>query len=86
MIFNCYQCDTVAPLFADSRCGKCTGIEPDTGRLPDEGNPIHHSEGQWYFLDETWANRMGPYSSRAEAKTAMAAYVEYLYRPYTLTC
>lgn len=28
----------------------------------------------WYFWDETWADRIGPYDSEPEARDGLAAY------------
>ena len=33
---DCYQCGVTATLFSDSRCGKCTRVDPTTGALPKE--------------------------------------------------
>jgi hypothetical protein len=42
-------------------------------------DPIHQdADGRWFFWDETWAARLGPYKTRALAKRSLAAYVEYL--------
>lgn len=33
-------------------------------------------DGQWYFYDETWAHRLGPYSTEQEARAHFAHYCE----------
>ncbi len=48
-------------------------------------NPIHcvpAPEGDllpgWYFWDETWCNRHGPFATREETEAAMKAYADSL--------
>lgn len=49
--------------------------------LPPD-NPIHFEDGKWWFWDETWADRHGPFESEAAAEAALRAYVvEYLEAP-----
>lgn len=40
-------------------------------------DPIH-SETAWWFWDETWADRCGPFGSRAEAEEYLTDYVHAL--------
>lgn len=47
----------------------------DTTAWPD---PVHESEGNWWFWDETWAYRYGPYESREDAVAALRQYVKEL--------
>lgn len=37
-------------------------------------SPVHEHEGKWYFWDETWGNRLGPYDTRDEAADLLADY------------
>jgi hypothetical protein len=38
-------------------------------------NPVHRDpDGKWYFYDETWADRLGPFDSEEEANAACAKY------------
>lgn len=37
-------------------------------------DPIHEFEGQWYFWDEVWAYRIGPYDTREEAAKSLDGY------------
>ena len=37
---------------------------------------IHQHNGKWYFFDETWTNRVGPYTTKEDAKVALKNYVE----------
>ena len=41
-------------------------------------DPVHEHEGQWYFWDEVWAYRVGPYKSEEEARKQLNHYSEYL--------
>lgn len=48
-------------------------------------DPVHFNEvdGQWWFWDETWAEREGPYATAAAAHDALVdyrnrAFTEYL--------
>lgn len=38
--------------------------------------PIHAEDGKWYFWDETWASKVGPFETEEEVKKALAEYVE----------
>lgn len=39
-------------------------------------NPVHRGEdGKWYFWDEVWADRLGPYESEEAAVEAMRKYI-----------
>jgi len=37
-------------------------------------NPIHQEGDSWYFWDETWAFRYGPYKTREEAERELDRY------------
>lgn len=37
-------------------------------------NPVHEENGEWYFWDEVWADRYGPYSTEVEAKERLKNY------------
>ncbi len=56
--------------------------ESDDGmndRDPDENlDPVHQHDGQWYFWDETWRERVGPYDSEDQANQALGAYLTTL--------
>lgn len=42
-------------------------------------DPVHvDPDGRWYFYDETWANRYGPYGSEAESRSQMQSYANWL--------
>ena len=40
--------------------------------------PVHKEDGKWYFFDETWSDRFGPYLSEEEANKKLKEYCEYL--------
>jgi hypothetical protein len=44
-------------------------------------NPIHEEEGKWYFWDETWADRYGPYTSETECRQELDKYIKWLDGP-----
>ena len=42
-------------------------------------DPVHMDpDGQWYFYDETWARRYGPYLGPNEARSGMQEYAAWL--------
>ena len=41
-------------------------------------NPIHEENGKWYFWDETWAHRMGPYDSREKVEKEFKSYIDII--------
>jgi len=43
-------------------------------------NPVHQNEtdGKWYFWDETWADRLGPYETKEAAEEACENYAIFL--------
>lgn len=34
--------------------------------------------GEWYFWNETWSERLGPYGTKEEANLALSSYIIYL--------
>lgn len=49
--------------------------------VPSYPDPVFHDEdinGMWWFWDETWANRHGPFETEDDARRALDAYVYYL--------
>ena len=38
-------------------------------------NPIHEEGGKWYFWDETWADRCGPFDTKEQAEAELGFYV-----------
>lgn len=53
-------------------------FEPNAGGK-GPSDPVHEHEGKFYFWDETWSNRMGPYDSRRQADTMLAQYCDWLH-------
>jgi len=41
-------------------------------------DPVHEENGEWYFWNETWADRHGPFENEEAARKALAKYCEYL--------
>lgn len=41
-------------------------------------DPVHEDEGQWWFWDETWADRMGPFVDEEAARKALVVYCDVL--------
>lgn len=41
-------------------------------------NPIHQYKNKWWFWDEVWVDRVGPYNSEQEAREAISAYAKQL--------
>ena len=43
-------------------------------------DPVHQDniDKQWYFWDEVWAYKMGPYGSEEEARAELFKYCRYL--------
>ena len=44
----------------------------------DTKGPVHRYNGEWYFWDETWSERLGPYRHLKEAKDALSKYCRAL--------
>jgi len=40
--------------------------------------PIHSDLEGWWFWDETWTNRIGPFKSKEESEIAINHYAKYL--------
>jgi hypothetical protein len=41
-------------------------------------DPVHFENGSWYFYEETWAHRQGPFTTEAEAREACVRYAQFL--------
>lgn len=44
----------------------------------DPSEPLHSDEQGFWFFDEVWCDRHGPYPTLDEAKTAISAYAATL--------
>lgn len=54
-------------------------------RVLDMGPRSNWRGPGWYFYDETWADRHGPYKSFWDAKVALTGYLFHLdYGPFSL--
>jgi len=41
-------------------------------------NPTHEETDGWYFWDETWAYRHGPFKSKKECEIKLTKYANWL--------
>lgn len=41
-------------------------------------DPVHEEDGKWYFWEETWADRNGPYDTEEIAKSELKRYCELM--------
>lgn len=44
----------------------------------DQIDPVWGAGKTWYFWDETWGDACGPFSSEAEARVGIQAYIATL--------
>ena len=42
--------------------------------LIEQNTPVHQDQGKWYFWDEVWAQRFGPFDSEEMAAKACTRY------------
>lgn len=42
----------------------------------DSSDPVHQIGNVWYFYDETWIDRYGPYDTEKEARAALKRYCD----------
>ena len=42
--------------------------------MVDRSNPVHQYDGKWWFWDEIWVHRIGPYDSAQEVADALKKY------------
>ena len=45
----------------------------------DEADPVRFEDGAWYWWDETWSDRTGPYDTRQQAVDACVEYCKILF-------
>ena len=38
-------------------------------------DPVREEDGKWFFYDETWSNRYGPFDTEKEARKELGRYV-----------
>ena len=46
-----------------------------------KGDPVFQENGQWWFWDETWTNKHGPYQNEDHSRGMLCIYCEYLDHP-----
>lgn len=61
---ECAQCETAFCPF-----GTCNVM----AHVP-ERDPVHEDHGRWYFWDETWTSRHGPFPSEIVANSELDRY------------
>jgi hypothetical protein len=72
------------PELARARAEAQRQIAIDQEREPVEHpsqsrDPVHvDADGKWYFWEETWADKQGPFATEDEARTACTAYTRVL--------
>lgn len=51
-------------------------------KIPEKTtNPVHQHNKLWYFWDETWSYRQGPYATEIEAREVFKEYCEKVLLP-----
>ena len=59
--------------------GKCLSPPRGLGCAPADGKAVHaHSDGSWWFWDETWSDEIGPYSNKEKSEAAAILYAKTL--------
>lgn len=53
--------------------------EMERSEPPLPKSPIHQSVGKWWFYDETWCCKEGPFKTEEDARKALSVYVTKLY-------
>jgi len=58
-------------------------VTPRGGHHIDEADPVHlePADQKWYFWDETWADRLGPYDTEVEARAKLVQYCKEVLGP-----
>jgi hypothetical protein len=41
-------------------------------------DPVHEEVGKWWFWDETWADRLGPFDTELQARERLEEYIDWL--------
>jgi hypothetical protein len=49
---------------------------PDPNKLPTD--PVHEHGGEWWFWNETWSERIGPFDDKQQAYLEVYSYSERL--------
>lgn len=53
-------------------------IEKETKKVTALNDPVHFHEDSWYFWNETWSDREGPYPTEQAARDALDWYCRYI--------
>lgn len=48
------------------------------GKITEAPDPVFEENGAWFFWDETWGNKYGPYASKELAQSELQKYAESL--------
>lgn len=43
---------------------------------PEWQDPVHQDYGAWWFWDETWGDRYGPYETEKQARAELRRYCD----------
>lgn len=69
---NCKKYHITTPMW---ECPEYTPKGRDSKMVLD---PVHTGAEGWYYWDETWAERHGPFESEHEARMSLAEYAKFL--------
>jgi len=81
---RCKIGDPVHKLTGDHVCNECQGTGYLLGAHRHRTTQCNNCQGfggwmtSWYFWDETWSNRHGPYETEKEARAILGQYVKQL--------
>ncbi len=67
--FMCAPCAGPNLLMDDGKPGSDWPVEASR-------DPVHEDDEGWWFYDETWADRSGPFETREDAQAALDVYVK----------
>lgn len=90
VVGKCVTCNKVAPIapWGDNpQCFKCSGCvviryeeDTKTAFFYEEryGHPLFYENACWYFWNETWDYRYGPFECQEDAQKALDEYARSL--------
>lgn len=47
------------------------------GPVPTSSDPVFAEDGSWFYWDEVWANKCGPFRTEAVARASLTLYCEF---------
>lgn len=50
------------------------------------GGIVHEQNGKWWFWNETWSHKHGPFETKREARLGLARYLGILNQQPDYTC